>query len=234
MATPAAPARLTTSSSSTSVNTSAECLSVRYRLPKTSPRTLIGTPRNDLIGGWLGREPEAVRVLGQVRQPQRTGVDDQQAQDAVALGRMSDGPAPFVVDADRDELRQSSTFGVEDTERAVAGVDELTAAAVMRRRMAGRSRSEATVCTASRSWRRLRGPANEATSDTLDLDPIGARSSVSRHSVAARRIVARSPPHASWPTTWKRRPVMATGWMRMKRCLRPACQGNSGRSKASK
>ena len=57
MATPAAAASATVSSSSTSVNTSADCLSVRYRFPNTSPRTMIGTPRNDLIGGWFGGKP---------------------------------------------------------------------------------------------------------------------------------------------------------------------------------
>ena len=57
MATPAAAARPTTSSSSTSVKTSAVVLSVRYRLPNTWSRTRIGTPRNERIGGWSGGKP---------------------------------------------------------------------------------------------------------------------------------------------------------------------------------
>ena len=57
MATAAAPASATVSSSSMSLKASAPCLSVRYRFPKTSWRTTIGTPRNDRIGGWWGGNP---------------------------------------------------------------------------------------------------------------------------------------------------------------------------------
>ena len=38
----------------------------------------------------VGREPEAVGMLAQVRQPQRLGVDDEQTEDAVPLGQVAD------------------------------------------------------------------------------------------------------------------------------------------------
>jgi hypothetical protein len=70
-------------------------------------------------------EPEAVGMLAQVRQPDRLGVDDQQAQDAVALGQLADGPPPLLVDADGDELREPGAGLVEHAERAVAGLDQV-------------------------------------------------------------------------------------------------------------
>ena len=94
-------------------------------MPNTWSRTRIGTPRNDRIGGWFGREPEAVGVLAEVGQPQRLGVDDEQPEDAVALGQVADGAVGLVVDADGDELRQPGAGVVEHTEGAVAGVDEV-------------------------------------------------------------------------------------------------------------
>jgi hypothetical protein len=73
----------------------------------------------------VGREAVAVRVLAQVGQPQGLGVDDEQPQDAVALGQVTDGGMSLLVDADRDELRQPRSFVVEDSQRAVASVDEV-------------------------------------------------------------------------------------------------------------
>ncbi len=52
------------------VNGSPRALSVRYRLPTTRPLTGTGTPRNDVIGGWLRRE--AVRSPG-ARRCRRSG-----------------------------------------------------------------------------------------------------------------------------------------------------------------
>ena len=71
------------------------------------------------------REPVAVGVLAQVGEPQRLGVEDEQPEDAVALGQVTDRPAGLVVDADGDELREARARLVEDAERAVAGVDQV-------------------------------------------------------------------------------------------------------------
>ena len=42
---------------------------------------------------------EAVRMLGEVGQAQRLGVDDQEAEDPMALGELADRPSVLVVDA---------------------------------------------------------------------------------------------------------------------------------------
>ena len=60
-ATPAAPASATATCSSRGVKStgcpSTPRFSVRYRLPKTSPRARTGTPRNECIGGWCAGNP---------------------------------------------------------------------------------------------------------------------------------------------------------------------------------
>ena len=53
-----------------------------------------------------GREPEAVGMCIQIGQSQRFGVDDQQPEDAMALGQPADPAALLLVDADGDELDQ--------------------------------------------------------------------------------------------------------------------------------
>ena len=73
----------------------------------------------------MGREAETLRVSAQIGKPQRTGLGDQQSQDAVTLGKGSDGVVGDVVHADRDELSETDTSLVEDAERAVAGADQL-------------------------------------------------------------------------------------------------------------
>ena len=50
---------------------------------------------------------EAVGMLGEVGQAQRLGVDDQEAEDPMALGELADRLSALVVDAEGDELRQS-------------------------------------------------------------------------------------------------------------------------------
>src|SRR5438552_3825210 len=44
-------------SSSSSVKSSPPSFSVRYRFPYATPRSRIGTPRNDRMGGWFGGKP---------------------------------------------------------------------------------------------------------------------------------------------------------------------------------
>ena len=117
MATPAAAARPTTSSSSTSVNTSAGRLvgevEVAEHLVAHADRDAEEGPHRRVVG----REPVAVGVLAQVREPERAGVDDEQAEDAVALGQAPDGGLGLVVDADGDELGQAGA-GSSSTPRA--------------------------------------------------------------------------------------------------------------------
>ena len=72
----------------------------------------------------VGRKPERVRVLREVREPQRSRITDQQAQDAVALGFVSDARPHLVVDSDGHELDQMVTIGTDDSERPVLGVGE--------------------------------------------------------------------------------------------------------------
>src|SRR5262249_2361657 len=50
---------------------------------------------------------------------------DEEAEDPVTLRERSDPPAVVVADANRDELGEPGSGFVEDTERPVAGVDEI-------------------------------------------------------------------------------------------------------------
>jgi hypothetical protein len=72
----------------------------------------------------VGREPEAVGMLGQVGEPQRLGLDDEQAEDAVALGQIADGGVGLAVEADGDEVREPGAGLVEDPESPEPGVDQ--------------------------------------------------------------------------------------------------------------
>ena len=91
MAMPAAAARATTSSSSTSVNTSPPALSRQVEVAEH----LVADPdrhaEERAHRRVVRREPVAVGVLAEVGQPDRLRVDDQQAEDAVALGQVADG-----------------------------------------------------------------------------------------------------------------------------------------------
>ena len=58
MAIPAAMASAAAIASSSSENSSAVRLLVRYRLPYTSPCTRTGTPMKDVILGWLAGKPK--------------------------------------------------------------------------------------------------------------------------------------------------------------------------------
>jgi hypothetical protein len=78
-----------------------------------------------LHGRVVRGEPVAVRVLAEIRQPDRLGLDDEQAQDAVAFGQVTDPLACLVVDAHRDELGQPRAALVEHAQGAVLGVHQV-------------------------------------------------------------------------------------------------------------
>jgi hypothetical protein len=69
-------------------------------------------------------EPVAVGMGVQIREAQRLGVDDEQTEDAVALGELADAVVGRVIHPDRDELRQAGSGVVEHAESAIAGVDQ--------------------------------------------------------------------------------------------------------------
>ena len=71
------------------------------------------------------RKPVAVGVLSQIGKADRLRIDDEQTQDAVALGQVADLAPCFRIEADGDELREPGAGLVEHTERAVLRVDEI-------------------------------------------------------------------------------------------------------------
>ena len=72
-----------------------------------------------------GREPEAVGMGVQIGEAQWLRVEDQQPEDAVALGTGSDAGRLVLAEADRDELPQPGPRLVQHPQRRVAGVDQL-------------------------------------------------------------------------------------------------------------
>jgi len=70
------------------------------------------------------RESERSRVFGQILQPDRLGVVDQQAEDAVALGVRADRGDLLVGDTAGDEPDQPFAVVTDDTEGAVPGPGE--------------------------------------------------------------------------------------------------------------
>ena len=124
MATPAAAASPTASSSSTSLNSAAGRLVGEVEVAEDLAADQDRHPEERLHRRVVRREPEAVGVRVEVGEAQRLGVDDQQAEDAVALGELADAVVGRVVDPDGDELRQAGAGVVEHAEGAVAGVDQ--------------------------------------------------------------------------------------------------------------
>ena len=59
------------------------------------------------------REPGARRVLADVGESERPGIDDEEAEDSEALRERADLGARLVVDADRDELGEAGAGLVE-------------------------------------------------------------------------------------------------------------------------
>ena len=79
------------------------------------------------------------------------------------------------------------------------------------------------------------GREQRQTGRTIELEQLGGTSGLGHgHSSLARATSGRGPPHASSSTTWKRRPLIWRGSIRTKWCLGAECQGNNGRSSASK
>jgi hypothetical protein len=70
------------------------------------------------------REAVAVGMLAQVGQPQWLGIDDEEAEDAVASGQVPDRPVCVRVDTHGEELGEAGPALVEHAQCAVAGVDE--------------------------------------------------------------------------------------------------------------
>ena len=126
MAMAAAAASATVISSSTSVKLPPPDFSQRYRLPNISSRIRMGTPRNDVIGGWSAGKPKLSGWAWRSGEPQRPRVDDEQSRGSRGprgrwpIARRSASSMPT-----GDELDQARVGVVEHAERAVARVDEL-------------------------------------------------------------------------------------------------------------
>jgi hypothetical protein len=73
----------------------------------------------------VGREAGRRRVPGEVRQPDRRRLVDEQAEDALAARQVPDLGAGVRVDADGDELDEVAPLGPEDAERGVVRVGEV-------------------------------------------------------------------------------------------------------------
>jgi hypothetical protein len=73
----------------------------------------------------VGGKAEAVGMLAQVRQPERSWIDDEDAEDPASLGEIADLGPLVVIDADSDELRKPGAGLVEHAEGAVPGVHEI-------------------------------------------------------------------------------------------------------------
>jgi len=74
----------------------------------------------------VDREPVAVRVLGEIWQPQRLGRRDQHPEDAAPLRQVADRSSAGVVDPDGDELDQRRLRRIDDAEGRVACTDQFT------------------------------------------------------------------------------------------------------------
>ena len=59
----------------------------------------------------------------EVAQAQRPWVDDEDSEDPVTLGQMTDGGIPLGIDARRDELAEVPVLA-DDAERSVVGRDQ--------------------------------------------------------------------------------------------------------------
>ncbi len=69
-------------------------------------------------------EAAALGVPGEVGQPQRAGVGDEQTEEAVTAGQVADLGPGGRIDADGDEVAEPDALGVEHAECAVVGADE--------------------------------------------------------------------------------------------------------------
>ena len=96
-------------------------------MPKTSPRTPTGTPRNDCIGGWFAGKPTERRGSSEIRSSRsgrasRISAPSESATTRQVADRLALGAS---VEPGRDELHQLGPLRVEDPERRVARADDL-------------------------------------------------------------------------------------------------------------
>jgi hypothetical protein len=70
------------------------------------------------------REPIGVRMLAEVMEPERFGVTDQEAQNAVAGGKRSDPAGEILIYAHGDEVAQRPVTA-NDPQRSVLGLNKL-------------------------------------------------------------------------------------------------------------
>ncbi len=68
-------------------------------------------------------EADGLVVGAEVAQPKRSRIDDEEAEDPVTLGQMTDGGIPLGIDARRDELAEVPVLA-DDAERSVVGRDQ--------------------------------------------------------------------------------------------------------------
>ena len=68
-------------------------------------------------------EADGPVVGAEVAQAERSWIDDEEPEDPVTLGQVTDGRIPLGLDACGDELAQMLVFA-DDAERAVVGSDE--------------------------------------------------------------------------------------------------------------
>ena len=154
IATAAAAANAETVCSSADVKWFPSRLSVRYRLPKTRPRTRTGTPRKDPMGGWPSGKPAAAGWP---------------AMSSIRMGTgwsMSSPSTPRPVGSDPISVTTESSMptwmklrtlpsGPSTPRAPYVASDRLTAACTMRLRVEVSSRPAATETTASKSpWSR--------------------------------------------------------------------------------
>ena len=125
IATPAAAARPTTSSSSSALNVVSGRLVGQVEVAEDLVAHQDRHAEKRLHRRVVGWKSEAVGMPGEIGQAQRTGVGDEQTEDPVTLGEVADLLARRVVDPDGDELGEAGARLVEHAERTVRGVDEV-------------------------------------------------------------------------------------------------------------
>ena len=148
-------------------------------------------------------------------------------EEAVALAR----EAVRLITATDGLLEQADVYvAVGETNRVLGHPDEAREAftEALRRYEAKGAEPFAVLDAALAS---LGLPAETGPTTPIDVGAVGVEG---RHSGALRRDVDSLAPHTDESTTWKRRPVISSGSIDTNRGLGAACQGNKGRSRASK
>ena len=123
-ATAACAASSVITSTSSSVNSPSR-FSVRYRFPYATPRSMIGTPRKLVIGGWFGGKPVESGWSPRSGEAKRLRVADQHAEDAAPARPLADQLLGVRVDAGDEEALEPRSRRIDHPERGVAGFGEL-------------------------------------------------------------------------------------------------------------